>query len=45
LQKKEISQETNVAIQHISKLLAVLSERYKTWGLEDENEENPNKSE
>lgn len=45
LQKKEISQETSVAIQHISKLLATLSERYKTWGLEEENEETLNKTE
>jgi hypothetical protein len=45
VQKKEISQETSIAIQHISKLLATLSERYKTWGLEEENEETLNKTE
>ncbi|MBR0502995.1 MAG: DUF4924 family protein [Paludibacteraceae bacterium] len=31
LQKKEISKDTQVAIQHISGLLSVLSAKYKTW--------------
>ena len=29
--KKEISKDTQVAIQHISGLLSVLSAKYKTW--------------
>ncbi len=35
LQKKEITQETLVAIKQISQLLAVLSQKYKTWLCEE----------
>lgn len=35
LQKREITKETLVAIQQISQLLAVLSQKYKTWLCED----------
>ena len=31
LQKKEISKETEVAVQQISKFLGLLSEKYKQW--------------
>lgn len=36
IQKKEVTKETMAAIQQISKFLGVLSEKYKTWGKDDE---------
>ncbi len=44
LQKKEVSQETNVAVQQIGKFLGLLSEKYKQWKsgeLKFEEEEDP----
>ncbi len=38
LQKKPVSDGTTVAIQHISRWLGVLSEKYKTWGEEDDKD-------
>ena len=38
LQKKEISEQTLVAVQHISKLVAVLAKKYQTW-LKEEPED------
>ena len=36
LQKKEVSEDTKVAVRHISGLLAVLSEKYKTWATDSD---------
>jgi len=44
LQKKEVSQETEVALKQISKFLGLLSEKYKQWKsgeLKFEEEEEP----
>jgi len=38
IQKKEVTKETMTAVQQISNFLRVLSEKYKIWSKEDDNE-------